>query len=250
MNRLRPIEECVRIWSDIIPPDHPVVWKLPEGKPGTSLIFAGSLLRGVNESLVERKLTPITVNELVDIDIRRVVVSDEVLEVTYIVLFEIPNMNDRVANAETSTDGKNFPNILYRKMMETPDTVVKFTVTLYPFLEYEGDLIPAFYRMDILHTMKHTMGSGQAYIAMLLSRARLEIRVGEFLKPSALSPRYMDAEDRANLVIKGEGRVAGQICGICRRASLKACASCLAPYCSRECQKRDWVKGHKAVCQQ
>ena len=35
----------------------------------------------------------------------------------------------------------------------------------------------------------------------------------------------------------------------CENHSTKKCSVCFAPYCSRECQKKDWADGHKQVCE-
>jgi len=37
-------------------------------------------------------------------------------------------------------------------------------------------------------------------------------------------------------------------CGEHQRGAIKQCGACKAVYCSEQCQKRDWKKGHKEVC--
>ena len=47
------------------------------------------------------------------------------------------------------------------------------------------------------------------------------------------------------------GRESVRVCGTCGKGAgevLKRCANCTEVYCSRECQRQDWIGGHKLAC--
>lgn len=48
-----------------------------------------------------------------------------------------------------------------------------------------------------------------------------------------------------------EGHEAVRVCGVCGDGAgekLKRCANCTEVYCSQACQRKDWLKGHKQLC--
>ena len=43
--------------------------------------------------------------------------------------------------------------------------------------------------------------------------------------------------------------VASPICAQCQQEATHMCAQCRTPYCSQECQVKDWFGGHRGVCE-
>ena len=57
-------------------------------------------------------------------------------------------------------------------------------------------------------------------------------------------PAVPDLGPNGNLIKKPEFK-----CSVCDSVSITRCGNCLkSAYCSKECQKTDWKKGHKSVC--
>lgn len=244
LSRLVPVEGCVRLWAAVIDHHPAIVWEIKNEKPVDPTVLQGILLAGINTALREKHRGELTLEDISDTKFTRIAINADIFQVLYVVLFEIPNMGDRTA-AAVGGDGRKFPEIMTRGSLRSGDGVVQFICNLYPILDDSGETTPSHYRLDLIENVRHNTVEGQQYIATFLYRNRIELRVSEFIRDSEQSERYKLLEERANVVLKGEVKVA---CAVCGSLTSKTCGSCLTPYCRVECQKKDWLKGHRETC--
>jgi hypothetical protein len=242
--RLR-VRECVDLWQTVIPQESSFKWKFPDGKPAHLSIFSGLLLFSLNEALSRYKLTALKIEDVVWAAIKRISITHNLVEITYIFVFKIPTIKDKVAVSEGPNEGE-FPYILDEEIFTSNAAIIAFMCDLHPILDYDDDILASFYQLDVIQTINHTNPQGKDYLVEWLFRNHVGLKVAEFLVPSEVNLQYQKAETRANLALKGEDRVA---CHVCTKPTQTSCRTCLMPYCSIKCQKKDWLAGHTEYCQ-
>jgi len=242
--RRQRVRECVDLWEIVIP-EHPrVAWKYPEGKLVDLSLFSGFLLSSLNQALKRYDLSPLKIDDAFEAALRKIAITHDFLEVAYTFIFKIPTVKDQVVASEVDEDG-DFPYILEDEVFTSNAAIITYMCNLYPILDYEDDILASFYRLDLIQSIDHLSPQGKDYIVEWLFRNHVGLKVSEFLLPSETNLRYQKTEARANLGPEGATRVA---CHVCTNPTVTSCRTCLTPYCSIKCQKKDWLAGHINHC--